>query len=93
LEFLDYTPTPRPTTSNVLDSQISETPLQEAGTPPPNQGAESSCPLPPASLQMPPPTLKQLQKNQSKEDVDKLIGCLENKNKTKINWTAQIICV
>ena len=55
LEFLDYTLTPRPTTSNVSDNQISETPLQEAAAPPPSEDAESSCPLSPASLEMPPP--------------------------------------
>jgi len=55
LEFLDYTLTPRPTTYNVSDNQISETPLQEAAAPPPSEDAESSCPLSPASLEMPPP--------------------------------------
>ena len=45
LEFLDYTLTPRLPTSNVSDSQISETPLKEAGTPPPSEDAESRCPL------------------------------------------------
>ena len=55
LEFLDYTLTPRPTTSNVSDSQPQ---LQEAGTPPPSEDAESSCPLSPASLEMPPPPIK-----------------------------------
>ena len=74
MEFLDYTLTPRPTTSNVSDSQISETPLQEAGNPPPSQDAESSCPLSPASLEMPPLPIKKLKKKQSTEDVDKLIA-------------------
>jgi hypothetical protein len=58
LEFLDYTLTPRPTTSNVSHSQISETPLQEGWTPPPSQDADSSCPLSPASLEMTPPIKK-----------------------------------
>ena len=83
MEFLDYTLTPRPTTSNVSDSQISETPLQEAGAPPPSQDAESSCPLSPASLEMPPPPTKKLNKKQSTEDIDKIIGYLENKKKQK----------
>jgi len=83
LEFLDYTLTPRPTTSSVSDSQISETPLQEAGTPPPSQAAESSCPLFPAPLGMLPPAIKKRRKKQSTDDVDKLIGYLENKNKNK----------
>jgi len=83
LEFLDYTLTPRPTTSNVSDSQISETPLQEAGTLPPNQDAEGSCTLSPASLEMPPPPTKKQKKKQSTEDVDKLIGYVESKNKNK----------
>jgi hypothetical protein len=82
LEFLDYTLTPRPTTSNVSDSQISETTLQEAGTPPPSQAAESSCPSP-ASLELPPPPIKILKKKQSTDDVDRLIGYLENKNKNQ----------
>ena len=83
LDFFDYTLTPRPTTSNVSDSQISETPLQEAGIPPPSQDAESSCPRSPASLEMPPPPIKKLKKKQSTEDLDKIIGYLENKNKNK----------
>jgi len=83
LEFLDYTLTPRPTTSNVSDNQISEAPLQEAGAPPPCQDAESSRPVPPASLEMPPPPIKELKKKQSTEDTDKIIGYLENKNKNK----------
>ena len=85
LEFLDNTLTPRPTTSNVSDSRISETPLLEAGTPPPNQDAESSCTLSPASLEMPPPPIKKMKKKQSTEDVDKLIGYLENKNKNQLD--------
>jgi hypothetical protein len=84
LEFLDYTLTPRPTTSNVSDSQISETPLQEAGAPPPSQDAESSCPLSPATFEMSPLPIKKLKKKQSTEDIDKIIGYLENKNKNKI---------
>jgi len=58
LEFLDYTLTPRPTTSNVSDNRISETPLQEVGAPAPSQDAERTCPLSPASLEMPPPPIK-----------------------------------
>ena len=58
LEFFDYTLAPRPTTYNVSDSQISETPLQEAGTPLPSEDAGSSCPLSPASLEIPPPPIK-----------------------------------
>jgi hypothetical protein len=85
LEFLDYTLTPRPTTSNDSDSQISETPLQEAGTPPPCQATESSSPLSSASLEMPPPPIKKLKKKRSTNDVDKLIGYLENKNKNKLD--------
>jgi hypothetical protein len=83
LEFLDYTLTPRQTPSNVSDSQISETPLKEEGAPPPSQDAESSCSLSPASLEMPPPPIKKLKKQQSTEDIDKIIGYLENKNKNK----------
>jgi hypothetical protein len=83
LEFLDYTLTSRPTTSNVSHSQISETPLQGAAAPPPSQDAESSCPLSPASLQMPPPPIKKLKKRQSTDDIAKVIGYLENKNKNK----------
>ena len=74
MEFLDYTRTPRPTTSNVSDSHISETPLQEAGTSPLSQDAENSCPLSAASLEMPPPPIKKLKKKQSTEDIDKIIG-------------------
>ena len=86
MEFLDCTLTPRPTTSNVSDSQISETPLQEAGAPPPSQDAESSCPLSPASLEMlPPPPIKKLKKKESTEDIDKVIGYLENKNKNQLD--------
>jgi hypothetical protein len=83
LEFLDYTLTLRPTPSNVSDTQISETPPQEAGASPRSQDAESSYSLSPASLEMPPPPIKKLKKKQSTEDIDKIIGYLENKNKTK----------
>jgi hypothetical protein len=85
LEFLDYTLTPCPATSNVSDSQISETPLQEAGTPPLSQDGESSCPLSPTSLEMPIPPIKKLKEKQSAEDIDKLIGYLENKNKNQLD--------
>jgi hypothetical protein len=87
LEFLDYTLTPRPTTSNVSDNQISETPLQEAAAPPPSEDADSSCPLTPASLEMPPPPIKKLKKKQSTEDIDNIIGYLENKNKNQLDGT------
>ena len=83
MEFLDYTLTPRPTTSNVSDSQISETQLREAGAPPPSQDADNSCPLSPASLEMSPPPIKKTEEKQSTEDIDKIIGYLENKNKNK----------
>ena len=84
MEFLNSTLTPRPTTSNVSDNRISETPLQEAGAPPLSQDAERTCPLSPASLEMPPPPIKKkLKKKQSTEDIDKIICYLENKNKNK----------
>jgi hypothetical protein len=84
LEFLDYTLTSRPTTSNVSHSQISETPLQGAAAPPPSEDTESTCSLSPASLEMPPPPIKKkLKKRQSTDDIDKVIGYLENKKKNK----------
>ena len=85
MEFLDYTLTPRPTNSNVSDSQISESPLQEAGAPPPSQEAESGCPLSPASLEIPPSPIKKMKKKQSTEDIDEIIGPLENKNKNQLD--------
>ena len=83
LQFLDSTFTPRPTTSNVSESQISETPLQGVGTPPPNHDTETISPLSPASLEMLPPPIKRMKKKQSTEDIDKIIGYFENKNKNK----------
>ena len=60
-----------PTTSNVSDSHISETPLQEAGTPPPSQDAESSYPLSPASLEMSPPLIKKTEEKAVDGGLDK----------------------
>ena len=49
-------------------AKFQKNPLQEAGTPPPGEDTESSCPLSPASLEIPLTPIKKIEEKAVNEE-------------------------